>query len=299
MQGGKRTRDVSPSAPISSEAQTAAGAPPAKRVRAPTPVADPTPAAAQDQQQAMPVNASQPTADQTAQAEVQDTAQTTSAALPSVDEPAGQVSTTSAAAGQEHVAKVAVTQQDPERVQVKIELPSSIVHVDEAPQQPKATQQTAGQAGDAQQGVGAETDDMEMTQDPTEDARSEGEGDDAEDGELPEGDDAEAGEVEAPGSQPQPTAGQGDGSDADGAASGTGRRPIVFNLGQTGTPSAEPSEPSAPASGGQQRTSRAPTSGATRHLKVGARHGACLRYLMCVYSIMIEELNRGLIFSRF
>lgn len=275
LQGGKRTRDVSPGAPISSEAQTAAGAPPAKRVRASTPVADPIPAAAQNQQQAMPADASQLPADQTAQAEVQDTAPTTSAALPSMTEPADQAGLASAATGQEHVAKVAVTQQDPERVQVKIEMPSSVISMDEIPQQPAATQQAAAQAGETQQGAGA-TDDVEMTEDPTEAARSEAEGDDAEDGELPEVDDAAAGEGEGRGSQPQTTAAtasQGDGSDADGAgdgaAGGTGRKPIVFNLAAAAsTPAAAPSEPTAPASGGQQRTNRTPASGVTSHLEI-------------------------------
>lgn len=271
--------------PVSPEAQPGAAAPPAKRVRAPTPVAEPTPVANQDQRALTSVAEPTSMADRAQQqAELPSMSQKpaednqtqanklgANAPAPPTSETAGQV----AAAGpqQEHVARVSVAQQDPERVQVKIETPS-VVHLTRPPQQleaahpaqhvevaqPAATPAKVPEAGDVDmtEGPAAATPDA---------AKPEPQGDDAEDGELPDADDGEAGEQEAPGTQLQATpaagdggaaetAGQGDASDADGNASGTGRKPIIFNLTAAGA-----SEPSPPVSASQPRTGRAPSSG--------------------------------------
>ena len=283
LQGAKREREVSPNVPVSPEAQAGATeAPPAKRVRAPTPVAEPTPVANQDQQAPSSLAEATPAASQAQQqAVLPRTSQKPAeevhapAIMPETDdapqaqtsEGAGTAAASSAAPQQQHIARVAVMQQDPERVQVKIEMPSSVVHLTnpELPQQlggaQPAQQMEAAQTAATSTEV-AEAVDVDMTEGPaaatSHAAKPEVAGNDTEDGELPDADDGEAGEQEAPEAQLQatPAAGQGDASDADGNASGTGRKPIIFNLQGAGV-----SEPSPPVTGSQPRTSRPPPSG--------------------------------------
>ena len=325
VQGAKREREVSPNVPISPEAQTGVAAPPpAKRVRAPTPVAEPSSIANQDQQAPSTLPEPTPIANQdpvtplsvaapgpTAQDQHQ-------AVLPSVSQQPAQVkqaqallpgtdaaqppqnsediseAAASAAAPeqQQHVARVAVTQQDPEHVQVKIEMPASVVHLTNPnpPQQLEAAQpaqqmevaQLVEVAQPAQQlevalpaatpaevaDPVADPIDVDMTEGAAaaampDAAQPEALGDDAEDGELPDADDIEAEEQEAPGAQLQSTPAAGDGGaaatagqdDADGNASATGRKPIIFSL-----PGVAPaSEPSPPVAGSQPHTSRPPS----------------------------------------
>ena len=301
LQGAKREREVSPSVPVSPEAQAgAAAAPPAKRARAPTPVAEPTPVASQDQQAPASFAEPTPAAGQAQQQAVspsmpQQPAEETQAPAimtdvappPQICEADGEAAATSAAPRQQHIARVAVTQHDPERVQVKIEMPSSVVHLTnpDLPQQLGGVQ-PAQQMEDVQQmelaqpattpTEVAEAVDVDMTEGSaaaaSKAAPPEVAGDDTEDGELPDADDGEAGEQEAPGAQLLATpaagdgaaaasAGQGDASDADGNAGGTGRKPIIFNLQGAGV-----SEPSPPVTGSQPRTSRPPPSGTLRSL---------------------------------
>ena len=291
--------------PVSPDAQAGAAAtPPAKRVRAPTPVsertpvanedqqaptsvAEPTPAASQAQQQAVLPSTLQKPAEETQAPAIMP--ETDDAPPPQTSEAVGGAAATSVAPQQQHIARVAVTQQDPDRVQVKIEMPSSVVHLTNPglPQQ-LGLAQPAQQMEDVQQMEvaqpaatpiqAAEAVDVDMTEDPaaaiSNAAEPEVAGYDAEDGELPDADDGEAGggEQEAPGAQLQATpaagdgaaaasAGQGDASDADANAGGTGRKPIIFNLQGAGT-----SEPSPPVTSSQPRTSRPPPSGALRSL---------------------------------
>ena len=297
LQGAKREREVSPNVPVSPDAQAGTAAtPPAKRVRAPTPVAEPspvamedqraptsvvepTPAASQAQQQAVPPSMSQKPAEERQAPAIMP--ETDDAPPPQTSEAVAGAAATSVAPQQQHIARVAVTQQDPERVQVKIEMPSSVVHSTnpELPQQ-LGVAQPAQQMEDVQQmGVAqpaatpiqtAEAVDVDMMEGPANAAKPEVAGDDAEDGELPDADDGEAGEQEGSGAQLQATpaavdgaaaatAGQGDACDADGNAGSTGRKPIIFNLQGAGT-----SEPSPPTTGSQPRTSRPPPSGTFR-----------------------------------
>ena len=307
LQGAKREREVSPYVPVSPDTQAeAAAAPPAKRVRAPTPVAEPippsnqgqqalasvaepTPAASQAQQQAVLPSTSQTPAEETQAPIIMP--ETDDAPAPQASEAAGEAGATSAATEQQHIARVAVTQQDPERVQVKIEMPSSVVHVTnpDLPQdistyiqlggaQPAQQMEDVQQMKIAQPAATntevAEAVDVDMTEGPatasSNAAQSEEPGDDTEDGELPDADEFEADEQEAPEAQLQATpaagdsaaatsAGQGDASDADGNAGGTGRKPIIFNLQGAGV-----SEPSPSVTGSQPRTSRPPPSGIVR-----------------------------------
>ena len=322
LQGAKREREVSPKAPVSPEAQAgAAAAPPAKRARAPTPVAEPTPVANQDQQAPTSVAEATPAAGQAQQQAVlpsmsQRPAEEMQAPalMPETgDAPPSQTSeadaesaSTSAAPQQQHIARVAVTQQDPERVQVKIEMPSSVVHLTnpDLPQQlggAQPAQQTEDvQRMEVSQPAAMPTEvteavDVDMTEGPptatSNAAKPEVAGDDTEDGELPDADDGEAGEQEAPGGQllatpaagdgaAGGTAGQGDTSDADGNVGGTGRKPIIFNLQGAGV-----SEPSPPATGSQPRTSRPPPSGTLRSL------WSCL--CMCLLMDSLEAVNHG------
>ena len=285
LQGAKREREVSPSPRVSPEAQagpvgqTGTAAPPAKRVRAPTPVAGPTSVANQGQQQtALPSTSQKPAEDKQAPTGMPGTA----SPLPTSAVP-GRPASPSAALEQQHTASMAVTQQDPERVQVKIEMPASVVQVTPPPPQQPEVAQPGGQAGVAQPaatpGEVAEAGDVDMAEgsaDAAPDAaldaaQTEAAGDDAEDGELPDADAAAAGEVEALGTHLQASpaaaaaaagesasavAGQGTASDADANAGRTGRKPIVFDLAPGGA-----SEPLAPATGSQPPTGGTPASG--------------------------------------
>lgn len=277
LQGAKREREVSPSPHVSPEAQagpveqTGPAAPPAKRIRAPTAVSDPTSIANQDPQQATLVSMSQkPAEDKQAQTGMPGVA----APLPTSAVP-GQAGVPSAALQQQqHTARVAVMQQDPERVQVSIEMPTSVVQLTPLPAaqaevaQPAATTGETADVDMAEGSADAAPDaapDAEKTEPDA--ARTEAAGEDAEDGELPDADAAAAvGEIETPGTQLQASpaagssaaaaAGQGAASDADGNPGRTGRKPIVFDLAPGGA-----SEPSAPVTGSQPQTGGTPASG--------------------------------------
>ena len=168
------------------------------------------------------------------------------------------------AASQEHVATVAIVQQDPEHVQVKIELPATLVRTDAPSQQQTGTQPAPVEGVD--QAGSATASDVHMpeaagTSSVPETGKPVTTAEDAEDGELPDA----ANEQSATGSEaqsaqdpsPSTAAGLIDGSDADGAGAGGRRpRPIVFNL-----PPPEPVQPpeeSAPITGSQPRGDRTP-----------------------------------------
>lgn len=285
MQGAKREREVSPSPRVSPEAQagpieqTGTAAPPAKRIRAPTPVSDPTSVATQDPEQATLVSMPQkPAEDKQAQTGTPRFAEP----LPTSAVP-GQAGDPSAAVEQQHTARVAVTQHDPERVQVSIEMPASVVQLTPPPPQqlevaPPAGQAevaqpaaTAGELADVDMAEGSSDAALEAAKTEPDAAKTEPAGEDAEDGELPDADAAAAGEVETPGTQQQASpaaggsaaaaAGQGAASDADGNPGRTGRKPIVFALAPGGA-----SEPSAPVAGSQPHTGGTPASGICRTL---------------------------------
>ena len=124
LQGGKREREDIADAPTASEPSAALEEPPSKRVRAPSPAAVPTTAADQTAAGAGPVlQQQQPQGEQPQPV----------AAQPAIVNQASQAATP--AASEQHVARVAVTQHDPERVRVQIELPSNLVQHDVTPQQ--------------------------------------------------------------------------------------------------------------------------------------------------------------------
>ncbi len=257
-QGGKRERDASPSAPASIQAQTGGDPPPAKRVRAPTPVED-APSAVNAPPATLPAGSSAVVEADAGGAPVNVVA----------DSKQQQLSAASPAppAAQQHVARVAVAQHDPDRVQVNIELPTALVNTEDASHQQNATQPAPSPPAE-----GTEhnvTGDVDMTEaaagggDAELEAKSAAGGEEAEDGELPG-----AGDNVATGSQTQGTqnldssgAGQTDGSDGDGANPAARKpREIVFALP---APAAAPSEApqlSAPATAAQQRGGRAPTA---------------------------------------
>lgn len=130
-QGGKRERDASPSAPASIQAQTGGDPPPAKRVRAPTPVED-APSAVNAPPATLPAGSSAVVEADAGGAPVNVVA----------DSKQQQLSAASPAppAAQQHVARVAVAQHDPDRVQVNIELPTALVNTEDASHQQNATQ---------------------------------------------------------------------------------------------------------------------------------------------------------------
>lgn len=271
LQGAKRDREVSPSGRFSPEAQagllgqTGIAAPPAKRVRAPTAVADATSVPNLDTQQPMLLSTSQKPAED-------HQAHTGSASSP----PTSAVAAPSVAPQQQHTARVAVMQQDPERVQVKIEMPSSVVQLPHPPQQvevAQAAQQVAAAPSAATPGEVAEVGDVDMAEGTAPDAAPdaattpEPTGDDAEDGELPDADAAAADEVEAPETQMQASlaagdsaaagAGQGATSEADVTAGRTGRKPVPIVYVAPGGAS----EPPAPVTTSQPRPGGTPASG--------------------------------------
>ena len=230
LQGGKREREDIVDAPSASEPPAALQEPPSKRVRAPSPASPPDThtdqtAVGVDQQlqgeQPQPVAAQQPIINQASQA-------------------AGP------AAAEQHVARVAVTQHDPEHVQVQIELPSNLVQQDSAPQQLAAAPAAHTQTTEQDTGL-----DVSMTE-PTashidaattvnaenlEQAGEEGEVADATDSAVA----PERPDVQDPQSTQEAT-GHADGSDADGAGGGARRHPIVWNPPANTPPSATQSE---------------------------------------------------------
>ena len=174
-------------------------------------------------------------------------------------------------AAQQHVARVAVAQHDPDHVQVNIELPTALVDTEDVSHQQNATQ-PAPSAPAEDTGHNA-SGDVDMTEaaaggsDPAVEAKSIAGGEEAEDGELPGADDNVATGSQAQGTQnldssgAASAAGQTDGSDGDGADPAARKpRQIVFALP---TPTSAPSEapqPSAPATAAQHRGGRAPTA---------------------------------------
>ncbi|KAA6416807.1 MAG: hypothetical protein FRX49_13234 [Trebouxia sp. A1-2] len=262
QQGGKRERNTSPSAPASIQAQTGGDLPPAKRVRAPTPVED-APSAVNAALATLPAGSSA-------------AAKADAGGAPSgvvADSNQQQLSAASLAppAAQQHVARVAVAQHDPDHVQVNIELPTALVDTEDVSHQQNATQ-PAPSAPAEDTGHNA-SGDVDMTEaaaggsDPAVEAKSIAGGEEAEDGELPGADDNVATGSQAQGTQnldssgAASAAGQTDGSDGDGADPAARKpRQIVFALP---TPTSAPSEapqPSAPATAAQHRGGRAPTA---------------------------------------
>ena len=187
-----------------------------------------------------------------------------------------QVSASSPAqpAAQQHVARVAVAQHDPDHVQVNIELPAALVNAEDASHPQNAIQPApSAPAEDTEHNASGDVDMTEAAaggSDPTVEAKPAAGGEEAEDGELPG-----AGDNVATGSQAQDTqdldssgatagAGQTDGSDGDGANPAARKpREIVFALPPPASSPSEAPQPSAPATAAQQRGGRAPTARGT------------------------------------
>ncbi len=259
-QGGKRERDASPSAPASIQAQTGSDPPPAKRVRAPTPVED-APSAVNAPPATLPAGSSAVVKADAGSAPVNVVADSKQQQL-SVASPAPP-------AAQQHVARVAVAQHDPDHVQVNIELPTALVNTEDASHQQNATQPApSAPAEDAEHNASGDVDMTEAAaggSDPAVEAKSAAGGEEAEDGELPG-----AGDNVATGSQGTQNldssgaaagAGQTDGSDGDGANPAARKpREIVFALPPPAAAPSEAPQPSAPATAAQQRGGRGPTA---------------------------------------
>jgi hypothetical protein len=175
-------------------------------------------------------------------------------------------------AAQQHVARVAVAQHDPDHVQVNIELPTALVNTEDLSHQQNATQPApSAPAEDTEHNA---IGDVDMTEaaagggDPAVEAKSAAGREEAEDGELPGAGDNVATGSEAQGTQNLDSsgaaagAGQTDGSDGDGAnPSARKPREIVFALPPPASaPPSEAPQPSAPATAAQQRGGRAPTA---------------------------------------
>ena len=171
---------------------------------------------------------------------------------------------------QQHVARVAVAQHDPDHVQVNIQLPTALVNTENVSHQQNATQPAP--SAPAEETEHKASGDVDMTEaaagggDPAVEAKSAAGGEEAEDGELPGANDNVATSSQAQGAQNLDSsgaaagAGQTDGSDGDGANPAARKpREIVFALPPPAPAPSEAPQPSAPTAA-QQRGGRAPTA---------------------------------------
>ncbi len=265
LQGGKRERDTSPSAPSAAEATAGSDLPPAKRVRAPTPAGDAPPSTGDQPIIPLAANAVPMQVQQHQQQPQESLAQ--SAATQQLNASAPPV-TGQAAAAQEHVATVVVTEQDPEHVQVKIERPAALVPSEVASQQHTGSEPAATPAEHIQQQADTDAGDVDMTEAAGDTAQQPAQSvpvqEDAEDGELPDDNAVTGSQAQLIAQDPQSSAaqatGQTDGSDAE-ATGAVGRkpRPIIFALPEPTLPEV-PAVP-APVTEVHQRGGRTPAAG--------------------------------------